>query len=164
MYSVYMGLYCGQFYKDSKYKGFSLCFFFLRYSEDNAWLGGLLANNDRARSLGSLFWEKPRSEGVIRFNAPFHILELGVPCGKWQGGEFVYLLWNVPIYIFAICYIISEVYKRFRYRKEWHSTLEKQTWVHSRLSLLLKNSKEALLSLLVNWCKLALIFYGNSKL
>ena len=60
-------------------------------------LGGLLANNDRARSLRWLFWERPRSEGVIRFNAPFHILELGVPSDKWQRGEFVYLLWNVPI-------------------------------------------------------------------
>ena len=60
-------------------------------------LGSLLANNDRARSLGSLFWERPRSEGVIQFDAPFHILELEVPSGKWQRGEFVYLSWNVPI-------------------------------------------------------------------
>ena len=31
---------------------------------------------------------------------------MGVPSGKCQRGEFVYLLWNVPIQIFAICYII----------------------------------------------------------
>ena len=35
--------------------------------------------------------------------------KLGVPSGKCQRGEFVYLLWNVPIEIFAICYIILEV-------------------------------------------------------
>ena len=28
--------------------------------------------------------------------------KLGVPSGKCQRGEFVYLLWNVPIQIFAI--------------------------------------------------------------
>ena len=37
--------------------------------------------------------------------------------------ELVYVLWNVPIQIFAICYIILEVYDGFRYRKGLHSTL-----------------------------------------
>ena len=37
--------------------------------------------------------------------------------------ELVYLLWNAPIQIFAICYIILEVYNGFRYRKGLHSTL-----------------------------------------
>ena len=35
--------------------------------------------------------------------------KLGVPSGKCQLGEFVYLLWNVPIEIFAISFIILEV-------------------------------------------------------
>ena len=39
--------------------------------------------------------------------------------------KFFYL-WNVPIQIFAICYIILEVNKGFRYRKGWRSTLEKK--------------------------------------
>ena len=30
--------------------------------------------------------------------------KLGVPSGKSQRGEFVYLLWNVPIQIFAISF------------------------------------------------------------
>ena len=50
---------------------------------------------------------------------------LGVPSGKYQRRELVYL-WNVPIQIFAICYITLEVYKGFRYRKGWRSTLEKK--------------------------------------
>ena len=37
--------------------------------------------------------------------------------------ELVYLLWNVPIQIFVICYIILEVYDGFRCRKGLHSTL-----------------------------------------
>ena len=36
---------------------------------------GLLKNNDRARSARSLFLRRPRGEGVIRFNAPFHCFE-----------------------------------------------------------------------------------------
>ena len=36
---------------------------------------------------------------------------LGVPSGKCQRGEFVYLLWNVPIQIFAMCiYIYIYIY------------------------------------------------------
>ena len=42
--------------------------------------------------------------------------------------EFVYLLWNVPIQIFAICYITLDVYNGFRCRKGWHSTLDKKLW------------------------------------
>ena len=68
----------------------------------------------------------------------FYILQQGVPCGKRQRGEFVYLLWNVPIQIFAICYIILEVYNGFRSRKTFKKTL-----AHSRLSLLLSNNKMA---------------------
>ena len=68
----------------------------------------------------------------------FYILQQGVPCGKCQRGEFVYLLWNVPIQIFAICYIILEVYNGFRSRKTFKKTL-----AHSRLSLLLSNNKMA---------------------
>ena len=51
---------------------------------------------------------------------------LGVPSGKCRRGEFVYLLWNVPIQIFAICYITLDVYNGFRCRKGWHSTLDKK--------------------------------------
>ena len=36
-------------------------------------------------------------------------LKLGVPSGKCQRGEFVYLLWNVPTEIFAISFIILGV-------------------------------------------------------
>ena len=32
-------------------------------------------------------------------------IKLGVPSGKCQRGEFVYLLWNVPIQIFAIFFL-----------------------------------------------------------
>ena len=80
--------------------------------------------------------------------------------------RFVYLLWNVPIQIFAICCIILEVYNGFRYRKEWHSTLGKKLGYILGFHLYKKITTwlEALLSLSVNWCKLALIFYGNSKL
>ena len=54
----------------------------------------------------------------------YSILE--VPSGKCQRDEFVYLLWNVPIQIFAICYITLDVYNGFRCRKGWHSTLDKK--------------------------------------
>ena len=33
---------------------------------------GLLKNNDRARSARSLLLRRPRGEGIIRYNAPFH--------------------------------------------------------------------------------------------
>ena len=84
--------------------------------------------------------------------APFHILELRVPYGKFQRDEFDYLLWNVPIQIFAICCIISEVYKGFRYRKGWHSTLEKKLGYILGFHLYQKITTwlEALLSLSVN--------------
>ena len=55
-----------------------------------------------------------------------HIVYQGVPSGKCQRGEFFYLLWNVPIQIFAICYITLDVYNGFRCRKGWHSTLDKK--------------------------------------
>ena len=32
-------------------------------------------------------------------------IKLGVPSGKCQRGEFVYLLWNVPIQIFEIFFL-----------------------------------------------------------
>ena len=64
------------------------------------------------------------------------VTKLGVPSGKCQRGEFVYLLWNVPIQIFAIymyiytyiyfCFIILEVQNGFRYRKGWHPTSKQQ--------------------------------------
>ena len=53
---------------------------------------------------------------------------LGIPSGKCQRGEFFYLLWNVPIQIFAICYITLDIYNGFRCRKGWHSTLDKKLW------------------------------------
>ena len=78
----------------------------------------------------------------FKFRRPFKYCEycevealyysiLGVPSGKCQRGEFVYLLWNVPIQIFAIYlffFIISEVHNGFRYRKGWHPTSKQQLW------------------------------------
>ena len=35
------------------------------------------------------------------WRSPLTCVKLGVPSGKYQRGEFVYLLWNVPIQILA---------------------------------------------------------------
>ena len=44
----------------------------------------------------------------MRVRKPKVEYKLGVPSGKCQRGKFVYLLWNVPIEIFAISFIISK--------------------------------------------------------
>ena len=63
---------------------------------------------------------------LLKFQALCWLTKLGVPFGKCQRGEFVYLLWNVSIQIFAVCCIILEVYNGFSNRKGWHLTLEKK--------------------------------------
>ena len=82
-----------------------------------------------------------------------YVFKLGVPSGKCQRGEFVNLLRNVPIKIFAICYIIVEVYNGFRYRKWWHTTLENQRvpktnlWIIDYCILEIKVDNEPAISL-----------------
>ena len=75
------------------------------------------------------------------------VTKLGVPSGKCQRGEFVYLLWNVPIQIFAIyMYIYIYIFffflfhnfrglKWFRNRNWMAPNFKTTTLTHCRLSL-----------------------------
>ena len=83
---------------------------------------------------------------------------LGVDFRQVPTTRILYLLWNVPIQIFAICYIILEVYNGLRYRKGSHSTLAKKLWNILGFHFYLKITTW-LDVLLVNWSKLALMFY-----
>ena len=55
-------------------------------------------------------------------------IQLGVPSGKRQRREFVYLLWNVPIHMYSdlrdIFFIILEVLNRFRYIEKGGTQLQ----------------------------------------
>ena len=52
-------------------------------------------------------------------------IKLGVSSGKCQRGEFVYLLRNVPIQIFAIFLFHNfRGLNGFRYTKGWHPTVK----------------------------------------
>ena len=60
--------------------------------------------------------------------------------------------------------MILEAYNGFRHRKGWHSTLEKNLDTSSIGFQFYQQMTTWLEALLVNWSKLALLFYGNSKL
>ena len=61
-------------------------------------------------SVHGFFPDLSRAYNMVRVIEGKIVQKLGVPSGKCQG-EFVYLLWNVPIQIFAIYFffIILEV-------------------------------------------------------
>ena len=68
-------------------------------------------------------------------------IKLGVSSGKCQRGEFVYLLWNVPIQIFLHNF---RGLKWIPLKKRMASNFKTTTLAHSRLSLLLNNNNMAL--------------------
>ena len=75
-------------------------------------------------------------------------------CGKCRRGEFVYVLWNVPIQIFAI-YIFFHKFRGLKWialYKGMAPNFKTKTLTHSRLSLLLNNNNIAW-RLLVNMRK-----------
>ena len=67
--------------------------------------------------------------------------KLGVPSGKCQRGEFVYLFWHVPIQIFFHNF---RGLKWIPLKKRMASNSKTTTLAHSRLSLLLNNNNMAL--------------------
>ena len=67
-------------------------------------------------------------------------LRLGVPSGKCQRGEFVYLLWNVPIQIFFHNF---RGLKWIPLTKRMAPNFKTTTLAHSRPSLLLNNNNMA---------------------
>ena len=66
--------------------------------------------------------------------------KLGLPSGKCQRGEFVYLLWNVPIQIFFHNF---RGLKWIPLQKRMAPNFKTTTLAHSRLSLLLNNNNMA---------------------
>ena len=56
-----------------------------------------------------LSFSRTVNQVIMRVGKPKVEYKQGVPSGKCQRGKFVYLLWNVPIEIFAISFIILEV-------------------------------------------------------
>ena len=74
--------------------------------------------------------------------SPLTCVKLVVPSGKYQRGEFVYLLGNVPIQIFAIFFFFHNFrgLKWIPLQKRIAPNFKTTTLAHSRLSLVSNNN------------------------